>query len=162
MDEPTGTLIDNWADTRAAWRELVSGAQSTLTICEVDLTALTPDAPAMHQTLRQALPRLRRDGLRILLLDAAHLIAHLPRTRALLNDYAHIASVRIAAQRDASAMARAVLIADDRHILTRPQHDRPRSMLNLNTPLNCRLNGAQLETIWDAAANANIGTVLGL
>ena len=162
MPEPSRQTQDTWAHLRTAWCELVRNARSTLMLGEADLLALELDTVHVHEALRHSLPRLRPGGMRIVLVDARPLLNHLPRTRALLTDYAHIASVRVAAERDLPAMAQAMLIADARHVLIRPRHDRARAILESDAPLRARALSAHLETIWGAASNANIGAVLGL
>lgn len=154
--------FDSWADYRASARELLGNAQSTLWIQDNDLLALDLESRDSHELFKACVMRLRRDGMRIILQHADPLRHQMPRTRALLVDYGHIAQVRVAAERDRSAMERALIMADGHTLLTRPQHTLPRGVLATAAADRVKHYTAHIETIWEAASDANIGAVLGL
>lgn len=151
-----------WTDYRTRALEVLDAAQHTLWIQDADLATLELESLDAHERFTACVMRLRRDGLRILLQSADPLRHHMPRTRGLLVDFAHIGHVRIAAERDRTAMERALILADGRAILTRPQHTLPRGVSMTNAPERVNRYTAQFETIWEAASDANIGAVLGL
>ena len=154
--------FNSWTDYRTRALEVLDAAQHTLWIQDADLSSLELESLDTHERFKACVMRLRRDGLRILLQSADPLRHHMPRTRPLLVDYAHIAQVRVAAERDRTAMERALIIADGRVMLTRPQNTLPRGLSVTDAPERVNRYTAQLETIWGAASDANIGAVLGL
>ena len=154
--------FDSWADYRANVRELLNDVHSTLWIQDVDLAALDLESPTTFALFKACVMRLRRDGMRIVLQHAEPLRQQMPRTRELLVNYGHVAQVRVAAERDRQAMERALVIADGHILLTRPQHTLPRGLLATDAADRARHYTAQIETIWEGAADANIGAVLGL
>lgn len=155
-------IFNSWADYRTSARALLDTAQSTLWIQDADLSALELESLEMHACFKACVMRLRHGGLRMVLQTGDALCHRMPRTRRLLVDYAHVAQVRVAAERDREAMECAIILADGREMLTRPQHTLPRGVLMTDAPGRANRQTAQFETIWEAASDANIGAVLGL
>ncbi len=162
MDEKEHRQIDTWADGYAAWAELLDGTTRTLIVVDHDLSGIHLERNDLPDRLLRCLRRLPPDAIRLVVRDTRQLLTHMPRTRQLLVDYSHIASVRVAAAHHASALDRSLVVCDQQNSFVRPQFDHPRARLMLNDPADAGRYLPQLETIWAAASNANIGAVLGL
>jgi hypothetical protein len=154
--------IETWSDGYSAWARLLEGTARTLWVVDHDLSGLHPDRGDFPDALQRCLRRLSPERVRILVRDIQPLLVRMPRTRQVLIDYAHVATVRVIASHHADVLDRSVVVSDETRLIVRPRYDRPRAWLRLDDPAAAAAEIPQLETIWGAATNTSIGAVLGL
>lgn len=155
-------LIDTWADGHSAWLDLLAVTQQGLWLMDHDLSGWHRDTGDAPDRLLACLRRLHPGQVRCLIRDSAAVLQRMPRTRQVLIDFGHVVSVRIVAPHHEDALDQSVVIVDRRHTLVRPRYDIPRAWLRREDPADAARLLPQLETIWSAAADANMGAPLGL
>ncbi|QID18096.1 hypothetical protein G3580_10870 [Nitrogeniibacter mangrovi] len=154
--------LETWAQIRDAWLDLLTATRRELIVAVNDLGRLHPDHPETTERLRQCLRRLYPGQVKLLVRTPESLLTRMPRTRQLLVDYGHIATVRVMASHHADDFDRGLILSDQAHCLVQPQYDAPRAYLYQDDPAVAARERPQLETIWGAATEASIGAVLGL
>jgi len=162
MMDASRRCLMTWNEGFEAAVALIERTEHSLWVVDHDLCGLMPELGDTPDVLLRCLRRLQPERMCILLRDIAPLLNQMPKMRRHLVDYGHIASVRQVAAHHAPMIDRSLLISDDRHVLVRPRHDQARAFFSEDDPASAATEQPQLETIWSAASNANIGAVLGL
>jgi len=158
----TRRALDTWSEGFEAALALLERTEHALWVVNHDLSGVLPERDEFPDALLRCLQRLPAERVHLLMRDVVPLMTRMPRMRRSLTDYAHVASVRQAATQHARDMDRCIMISDARHVLVRSRYDRPRAFVSFDDPTAAATEIPQIETIWHAASNANIGAVLGL
>jgi hypothetical protein len=162
MSESTRRALDTWSEGFEASLELIERTEHSLWVVNHDLSGLLPERGDFPDALLRCLRRLPAERIHLVMRDVTPLLTRMPRMRRHLVDYAHVASVRQAAPHHVKDMDRCIMISDARHVLMRTRYDHPRAFVSFDDPAAAATELPQIETIWHAASNANIGAVLGL
>jgi len=162
MDRPSQRRFDTYVEYRAAMLAALGFATRTLAIFDPDLRESgieNPAAIAALESLCRASPR--RDAVRIVVRSIDFVERECPRLVALIGAFGHCAGVRVSSPPFRN-WSRPFLVADERHLVTRFDQDRPRGKVGIDDLRSVSPLLAQFETMWISGESTRASVPLGI
>jgi hypothetical protein len=154
-------LLDGEREYEAAIDRVITVAQGTLHIFDIDFTRGNYGSVKRHELLQDFLRRNSKNTLTIVLHDVSHFTAHCPRLINLLRLHSHAMTVYQTTDR-ARVANDPFVIADELHYVHRLHRDHARSVLALDDPNGARAIEGRFQEILEASHPAVFATTLGL
>jgi hypothetical protein len=157
---PIHRPLNGAGEYEAALDEIIDSAGSALRIFDHTLSAAY-NSPRRHEALRRFLLASRRNTLRIVVHEPAHLDRNCPRLLALLRQFSHAIHIH-----ETHPVAKSVYdpfaVADDRFFVHRFHFEELRGLSALEDPIGAHTLIERFEEIWEASSPAVGPTTLGL
>jgi len=139
---------------------LVESAATSLRIFDFTLSRGF-NSPRRTEALRRFLLATRRNTVRIVVHEPAHLDRNCPRLLNLLRIFSHTLVVHETLPQ-AKSVYDPFAIADERHFVHRFHFDDLRGLAGHDDPIGAHALIDRFEEIWEASAPAATGTTLGI
>lgn len=152
------TLI-SWRDVSIAVDQLIVKAERTLDVFDQSLALQDWGGKARCETVKVAIME-RRVRVRILLVDTQIVTAELPRLMQLLKTLGHRISIMEAPA--GAFLASNFVVADQQHLLFRPNSVRSTGSLYFNNPYKSISYAKSFEVIWQHGGRRVFPEAFGL
>jgi hypothetical protein len=159
-DPPIHRPLSGSSEYDAELDAMIGKAASTLRIFDHTLSTAY-NSPQRNESLRRFLLASRRNTLRIVVHDPAHLDRSCPRLLALLRQFGHAISIH-ETHPAAKSVYDPFAVADDRSFVRRFHFEEMRGLSGVNDPIGARSLIERFEEIWEASSAAVGPTTLGL
>jgi len=157
---PVHRPLSGASEYEAALDEIIAKAVSTLRVFDHTLSTAY-NLPRRHEALRRFLLASRRNVVRIVVHEPAHLDRNCPRLLALLRQFGH--AIRIhETHPTAKSVYDPFAVADDRFFVHRFHFEELRGLSALDDPIGAHALIERFEEIWEASSPAVGATTLGL
>lgn len=154
-------VLTGEAEYQAAIDQVITQAQHTLHVFDVDLTHGGYSSLKRFEDMRDFLRRGRTNRMALVLHEIDFLTTRCPRLIDLLRTHSH--SITIHMTHEHARMARdPFVIADEAHFVHRFQHDDARFLLALHDPAGARQREERFGQLLEASHPAVFATTLGL
>ena len=159
-DSPRHTALSRISEFESALDEIISSAQHELRVFDTALGSAF-NSSARTEALRRFLLASRRNRLRIVVHDTAHVVRTCPRLLELLRRFGGAISIN-ETQPQAKGIYDPFTVADEQHSVRRFHFEAMRGLFAMNDPIEARALIERFEEIWEASSPAVSGTTLGL
>lgn len=154
--------FDTFALYRDAVLELLESACHAIVLFDPDLAETGIESARGIELLSGFCDRaLRTDALRIAVHDAGYIKRDCPRLLNVVARYGHRMSVRVTT-RQYHDWLQPYMIVDNKHVVTRFHHDRPRGKISQDAPDVAAPLLTRFEAMWEQAQPGPTGIPLGL
>jgi prophage DNA circulation protein len=164
--EPRPTAADSahrelisWRDVAQAIDEMVAGTTRTLDVFDQSLALQDWGSRARCDALNAAMTD-RNVRIRILLVNAQHATAELPRLTQLLKTQGHRLLIMSTSER--SIPAANFVVADRQQLLLRPNSVHSRGFVDFNNPYKSRSYSESFEVLWQLGGDRVFPEAFGL
>ena len=159
-NSPVRRPLSGASEYEAALDEIIAKAGSTLRVFDHTLSTAY-NSPRRHEALRRFLLASRRNVVRIVVHEPAHLDRNCPRLLALLRQSGH--AIRIhETHPTAKSVYDPFAVADDRFFVHRFHFEELRGLSAFDDPIGAHALIERFEEIWEASSPAVGATTLGL
>lgn len=157
---PRHTPLTRTTEFDNALDELIASAQHELRVFDMALGSGFNSSTRID-AMRRFLLASRRNRLRMVVHDTAHIYRNCPRLLNLLRTFGGAISIN-ETQPQAKLVYDPFTVADDQHSVRRFHFDTMRGLFAFNDPIEARALIDRFEEIWEASSPAVSGTTLGL
>lgn len=161
QEHPQHRTLNGEAEYEAAIDEVISHAERTLHIFDVDLSSGGYSSLKRYESLRAFLMKSRANRLVLVLHETDFLERHCPRLMNLIKLHSHAVSVS-KTQEHARIANNPVVIADEAHYVHRFHVDGARAAVALGDHAGARQLEERFEQLLEASSQVALAGALGL